>query len=126
MRIRDAICAHTMRYSRWESSENWIWKTIDGLDYLDCFEKQQPEAMFTQTGKLGMLFGAFFVGFFLVGGVCLEVIKHYHMANIEIKMSILFGYYLKDSPLPVQDVMCFSFFSFLINNYFLVLDYIIL
>lgn len=67
-----------------------------------------------------------FLGLFLVGGVCLEVIKHYHMANIEIKMSILFGYYLKDSPLPVQDVMCFSFFSFLINNYFLVLDYIIL
>lgn len=52
------------------------------------------------------------VWFFLVGGVCFEVIKLYHMANIEIKMSNLFGYYLKDSPLPVQEVMCFSFFSF--------------
>lgn len=66
--------------------------------------------MFTQAGKLGMLFG--FVFFFLVNGMCLEVIKHYHMANIEIKMSVLFGYYLKDSPLPVQEVICCSFFSF--------------
>lgn len=66
--------------------------------------------MFTQAGKLGMIF--WFI-FFLVGDVCLEVIKRYHMANTEIKMSLLFGYYLKDSSLPVQEVRCFSFSSFL-------------
>lgn len=61
--------------------------------------------MFTQAGNLGMFFGFIF----FVGGVCLEIIKHYHKANTEVKMSIFFGYNLKDSPLPVQEVM-FVFF----------------
>lgn len=86
-------------------------KTIDGLDHLWplLLQRRVTRSNVSPGWEAG---NDFWVHFFLVGGVCLEVIKYYHMANIEIKMSLLFGYHLKHFPIPVQEVRCFSFSSF--------------
>lgn len=75
-----------------------MWKTIDYMWSLLLSGRVTRSNVYPGWKAENAFWVCFF---FLVGGVCLEVNKHYHMANIEIKMSILFGYYLKDSPLPL-------------------------